>query len=83
MVCWGYDGQSAIIEMMPDGMLRATFIDCDSIDAVSDRPAAAAYRARSTYALNSASCSRMVADLVDFFSGVREPRFAFVDVHPR
>ncbi len=83
MVCWGYDGQSAVIEMTAEGSLRATFIDSECIDEVSASPAAAAYRTGSTYALNRASCGRMVADLVDFFSGVREPKFRFIDAYPR
>jgi hypothetical protein len=83
MVCWDYDGKSAIVELTSAGTMRATFIDCESIDAVSRTPAAAAYRTSSTYALNRPSCSRMVADMVDFFSGVREPKFIFVDAYPR
>jgi len=82
-VCWGYGGQSAVIELAPDGKLLATFIDAESIDEVSACPAAAAYRVRSSYALNEASCSRMIADLAEFFSGVREPKFTFVDAYPR
>jgi hypothetical protein len=83
MVCWGYDGRSAVIEMTGDGSLRATFIDSESVDVVSSSPAAAAYRTGSTYALNRVSCGRMAADLVDFFSGVREPKFKFIDAYPR
>jgi hypothetical protein len=83
MVCWGYDGQSAVIEMTDDGLLRATFIDSEAINVVSASPAAAAYRTGCTYALNRVSSGRMVADLVDFFSGVREPKFQFIDAYPR
>jgi hypothetical protein len=82
-VCWGYDGQSAVLEMTPQGFLRATFIDSEGIDVVSASPVAAAYRTGSVYALNRASCGRMVADLVDFFSGIREPKFQFVDAYAR
>jgi len=83
MVCWGYDGQSAVLEMTSDGSLRATFIDSESTDMVSASPAAAAYRTGCTYTLTRAGCGRMVGDLVDFFSGVREPKFRFVDAYPR
>jgi hypothetical protein len=83
MVCWGYDGQSAVIELMSEGSLRATFIDCERVEHVSASAAAAVYCALDAYALDPAGCRRMVADLVDFFSGMREPRFSFVDVHPR
>jgi len=83
MVCWGYDGQSAVLEVTADGSLRATFIDSEGIDVVSTSPVAAAYCSGSTYALNRTGSGRMVADLVDFFSGVREPKFRFVDAFPR
>jgi hypothetical protein len=83
MVCWGYDGQSAVIEMTLDGLLCATFIDCERLEAVSALPAVAAYRTGATYTLTPAGCRRMVDDLVDFFSGIREPRFRFVDAYAR
>jgi hypothetical protein len=82
-VCWGYGDVSAVIELAPDGALRATFIDAPCIDAVGGRPAVAAYRARSRYALSEPGATHMVADLVDFFSGVREPNFIFIDAFPR
>jgi hypothetical protein len=83
MVCWDYGGQSAVIEMTPDGKMHATFIAAEGVDVVSASPAAAAYRTGSVYALNGSSCGRMVTDLVDFFSGVREPKFTFIDAYPR
>jgi hypothetical protein len=83
VVCWGYGGQSAVIELTPNGKMHATFIDTEAVDLVSSTPAAAAYRARPVYELTGASCSRMIADLADFFSGVREPRFTFIDAYPR
>ena len=83
MVCWGYDGQSAVIELASNGTMHATFIDLERIDVVSASPAAAVYRGAATYALNQSSCARLVADLVDFFSGMREPKFTFIDAYPR
>jgi hypothetical protein len=83
MVCWGYDGQSAVLEMTTDGTLCATFIDSETTDIVSASPVAAAYRTGSSYALTRAGCGRMVTDLVDFFSGVREPKFRFIDAYAR
>jgi len=83
VVCWGYDGQSAVIEFTAGGTLEATFIDSERFDAVCAAPAAAAYRTDSTYMLTAAGCRRMVLDLVDFFSGMREPRFHFVDAYTR
>jgi hypothetical protein len=83
MVCWGYDGQSAVVELDPDGFLRAAYIDAERRDAVSDAPVAAVYRCGSPYALTESGCRRMIADLCDFFSGVREPAFTFVDDYSR
>ncbi len=83
MVCWGFDGQSATLELAADGTLRATYIDAQQIDAVSSKPVAAVYRSCSAYTLTEAGCHRMVADLADFFSGVREPAFTFVDTYAR
>jgi hypothetical protein len=83
VVCWGYDGQSAIIELGSNGSMRATFVDSDQYELVSASPAIAAYRSNSTYGLTPSSCGRMVADLVDFFSGIREPKFTFIDTFPR
>jgi hypothetical protein len=83
MVCWGYDGQSAIVELTPNGSMHVTFVDSEQLDIVSGAPAAAAYHTGSSYALDRRSCTRMIADLVDFFSGIREPKFTFVDTHPR
>ncbi len=82
-VRWGFAGLSAIVEMRTDGKLRATFVDREQLDAVSSRPAAAAYETRTLYALSAVSCSRMVADIVDFFSGVREPKFTFFGAYSR
>lgn len=84
MVCWSYDGQSAMVELSGDGSLRATYIDVERIDAVSSKPVAAVYRSGWTaYTLTETGCRRMVADLADFFSGVREPVFTFVDTFAR
>ena len=55
VVCWGYGGQSVVIELTPTGKLCATFIDVEGVDLVSSTPAAAAYRARPVYELTRAS----------------------------
>lgn len=79
---WSYGGQSAVIELTPQGTLNATFVAPPSFDAVSSSLAAAVYRPRTVpYALTPAGCSRMVDDMVDFFSGVREPRFVFAGAY--
>jgi cyanophycinase-like exopeptidase len=82
-VYWGYGDQSAFIELLENGALLATFIDAPGVDAVSGAASAAVYRSHARYVLSASSCKRMIADLVDFFSGVREPRFTFVDAYPR
>jgi hypothetical protein len=79
---WSYAGQSAVIELTAQGTLDATFVERPTLDAVSSAPAAAVYRPRTVpYALTPAGCTRMVDDMVDFFSGVREPRFVFTNAY--
>jgi hypothetical protein len=82
-VRWGFAGQSALVEFLPDGSLTATFVDRVSIDHVTNEPAFAAYSVCGTYRLTTAGCSHMIADMVDFFSGVREPKFTFAGAVPR
>jgi hypothetical protein len=81
VVAWGFDGQSGVVELTQNGTMRVTFVASEQIDAASGTPAAAAYRTGLCYRLDQPSCSRMIADLVDFFSGVREPKFTFVDAY--
>jgi hypothetical protein len=79
---WSYGGQSAVIELTPQGTLEAMFVERPVVDAVSSNLAAAVYRPRHVpYSLTPAGCTRMVDDLVDFFSGVREPYFVFSNAH--
>lgn len=79
-VQWTFEGQAAIVELRSEGALEATFVDRPTVDAVSGTAAYAVYRNLGLgYALTAEGCRRMVSDMVDFFSGVREPRFAFVD----
>ena len=67
--CWSFEGQRAIVEMAGQDALRAHFV-----------ASAAVYARDGGYPLTPAGCERMVADMIDFFSGVREPRFTFVDI---
>jgi len=79
-VQWSYDGQAAIFELRADGIVEATFVDRPAIDAVTSTTACAVYRGRGVrYFLTADGCTRVVSDMVDFFSGTREPEFAFVD----
>ncbi len=81
-VRWGYDGRSALIELRSDGALDATFIDRAAVDRVSASLAAPVYRrSGSGYRMDAGGCERMICDLVDFFSGTREPGFTFVGAY--
>jgi len=78
-VQWSYDGHSAIVELGGSDRIVARFIAPRAIDAVSGLPSAPVYlRDERGYALTRVDCERMVADMVAFFSGTREPRFTFV-----
>ena len=68
--CWSFAGQQAIVEMAGGGSLRAHFVASALVYA----------RENAAYPLTPAGCERMVADMLAFFSGIREPRFTFVDV---
>jgi hypothetical protein len=54
-------------------------VDAPGIDAVSGSAAAAIYRrtAERRYQFTEESCRAMVADMIAFFSGEREPFFTF------
>ena len=84
LVQWSYAGQSAIIALREDGAVGATYIGEPTPEVVSGSVAAPAYRARgsATYPMTREGCVRMVDDMVAFFGGVREPRFAFVAALP-
>ena len=79
-VQWSCDGNAAIVEFAPGNELRATFVAAPEIDTVSSRPVSAVYCARPrTYRLTREGSERMVSDMMAFFSGIREPRFVFVN----
>jgi len=79
VVHWSYDGQSIVVELQFDGTVGATFVDRPATDAISgDDTAAVYYRCGDLpYRLTPAGCSAMVADMMAFFSGDREPLFTF------
>jgi hypothetical protein len=79
-VQWSCDGNAAIVEFAPGNELRATFVAAPVVDEVSLLPVSAVYRARPrTYRLTPEGSARMVSDMVAFFSGIREPRFVFIN----
>jgi hypothetical protein len=77
---WSYDGQTVIVEQQPDSSMTASFVDAPANDEVSQTPVTAIYRrlGSRSYHLTEDSCKAMVADMIAFFSGEREPLFAFV-----
>ncbi len=78
----GLRRRSALIELRSDGALDATFIDRAAVDRVSASLAAPVYRrSGSSYRMDAGGCERMICDLVDFFSGTREPGFTFVGAY--
>jgi hypothetical protein len=81
-VGWTYGGAIVTVSLEPDGTIAASFGDVPTADAVAGADVRALYRPASgaTYALSREGCVRMVDDLAAFFTGNREPRFAFVGV---
>jgi hypothetical protein len=79
VVHWAYEGQTVIVAQQADGAATASFVDVPGVDAVSGSAASAIYRrtAERRYQLTEESCRAMVADMMAFFSGEREPFFTF------
>lgn len=76
---WAFDGHLAIVELGAQDRIFARFVAPPDVDAVCGGASAAVYaRGGSGYALTRAGCEHMVADMVAFFSGAREPLFTFV-----
>ena len=73
------NGRQVIVAQQPDGAATASFVDVPGIDEVSGTAASAIYRrtAERTYQMTADSCRAMVADMMAFFSGEREPIFTF------
>jgi hypothetical protein len=76
---WTFNGHLAEVELESGDRVVARFVAPSTNDAVSGRRAAAVYaRDERGYALTPAGSERMVADIIAFFSGSREPAFRFV-----
>ena len=83
-VSWSLEGQMASVEIRNDGSLGVLFLDRPVLDACRSVTVSAAYRPKGIgYALAAHGVSRMVDDLIAFFGGIREPRFAFVGIEDR
>ena len=76
---WSFDGHVVVVELAATDWIAAHFIAPSDTDLVSGQSSAAVYAPdRRGYALTNVDCERMVADMIAFFSGTREPRFTFV-----
>jgi hypothetical protein len=78
-VRWSFDGHAAVVSLRPEGTIDATFVEPATFDAAGGTPVRCFYRrsGHAAYTLTQVGCSRMVADMADFFGGVREPQFTF------
>lgn len=79
VVHWSYDGQTVIVAQHAEGGATASFVDAPARDHVSGSAVTAVYRrtAERRYQFTPESCKAMVADMIAFFSGEREPLFTF------
>ena len=79
VVHWSYDRQSIVVSLQFDGSVDATFFDRPGTDEISGTEVAAVYRRKGdrAYRLTPSGCTTMVADMMAFFSGDREPLFTF------
>ena len=79
-VRWCYADTSAVVEQRSEHAVAAMFLDAPAPDAASPDRVYAVYAPRNaTYSLTERGVRCMIDDLAAFFSGVREPRFTFVD----
>jgi hypothetical protein len=78
-VQWSFDGHTVVVDLAATDWIAAHFIAPSGTDLVSGQSSSAVYAPdRRGYALTNVDCERMVADMIAFFSGTREPRFTFV-----
>ncbi|HEY4442626.1 MAG TPA: hypothetical protein VGN14_19385 [Candidatus Elarobacter sp.] len=82
VACWRFEDQTVLVAAGERGTIEARFIDRPARDEVSGSYAAAVYEriGGTSYPLTPDGGSRMAADMSAFFTGVREPKFAFVAV---
>jgi hypothetical protein len=79
VVHWSYDEQTVIVEMQHDGTATASFVDRPVVDGVDGKLERGVYRRVGgwDYRLTADGSRSMVADMMAFLSGDREPHFAF------
>ena len=79
-VRWCYADATAIVEQRSANAVAALFMSAPTADAASSEDVRAVYAPQNaTYTLTQRGVTHMVEDVAAFFSGVREPRFTFVD----
>jgi hypothetical protein len=77
IVHWAYDEQTIVVTLQYDGTLDATFVDRPRADAHGDAVQAMYRRGSLPYRLTPSGAKSIVADMMAFFSGSREPQFNF------
>jgi len=82
LVRWSFGTAAAAVTLVPGGRLEATFVDASGREIRTAQAAEIRYRrvGNTSYGLTPAGCRRFATDLTDFFSGVREPHFAFIGI---
>ena len=81
-VRWCFADASAVVELRAENAVAATFISGPLADESSCTDVHAVYAPqKATYPLTERGATCMAEDLAAFFSGVREPRFTFVDAY--
>ena len=79
-VRWCYADATAVVEQRSENAVAAVFMSAPTVDAASSQNVCAVYVSQcATYTLSERGVTHMVEDVAAFFSGVREPRFTFVD----
>ncbi len=83
-VWWTYDGLAVGVAPVGDlGVeIEARFVERPTRDRASTEAVAPTYVTARRYRLTSRDASAFASDVVAFFSGIREPRFAFVGFEP-
>jgi len=77
--CWSYDGHAALVELSGIDRIAARFVAPATIDAFSGAAMTPEYLSDERgYPVTASGCERLVADMLAFFSGTREPAFTFV-----
>lgn len=79
VVRWSYEGQTVVVAQQADGAATASFVDAPALDQVTGCAESAIYRrsVERCYQMTPESAAALVADMVAFLQGEREPFFTF------